>query len=73
LPLGLTIFMLFYHSNGYSQYNTQRYMLDWLPAVLVLIVPVLTAARMEWFRLLVAWGVALNLATVAVLALTKAG
>jgi hypothetical protein len=73
LPLGLTLFMLFYHSNGYSQYNTQRYMLDWLPAVLVLIVPVLTAARMEWFRLLVAWGVALNLATVAVLALTKAG
>jgi hypothetical protein len=73
LPLSLTMFMLFYHSNGYSQYNTQRYMLDWLPAVLVLVVPLLTAARMEWFRLLVAWGVALNVAAVAVLALTKAG
>ncbi len=71
LPAGLTAVMLFYHSNGYSQYNTQRYMLDWLPAVLVLIVPALNAARLEWFRLLVAWGVALNLATVAVLAITK--
>ncbi len=71
LPVGLTFAMLFYHSNGYSQYNTQRYMLDWLPAVLVLIAPVLTQERLEWFRLLVAWGVALNVAAVVVLALTK--
>ncbi len=71
LPVGISTVMLFYHSNGYSQYNTQRYMLDWLPAMLVLIVPILSAALMEWFRLLVAWGVALNVATVAVLAITK--
>ncbi len=72
LPVSLTAVMLFYHSNGFSQYNTQRYMLDWLPAVLVLIVPVLTLERLEWFRLLVAWGVVLNVAMVAVLVTTKA-
>ena len=30
LVAGLVTVMLFYHSNGYTQYNVQRYMLDWL-------------------------------------------
>jgi hypothetical protein len=65
--------LLFYHSNGFSQYNTQRYALDWLPAALLIMAPALTAQRVEWFRLLVVWGIALNVATMLVLALTKAG
>lgn len=73
MMVGFTGMLLFYHSNGFSQYNVQRYMLDWLPAALVVIAPALTAQRLEWFRLLVAWGIALNVATVAVLALTKSG
>jgi hypothetical protein len=48
-------------------------MLDWLPAALLMLAPVLTLWRLEMFRLLVAWGVVLNVATVVVLALTKAG
>jgi hypothetical protein len=70
---GFTGLLLFYHSNGFSQYNVQRYALDWLPAALLIMAPALTAARVEWFRLLAAWGIALNVATVLVLALTRAG
>ena len=29
--------MLFYHSNGFSQYNVQRYTLDWLPILFVIL------------------------------------
>lgn len=73
LIAGFSVALLFYHSNGFSQYNAQRYMLDWLPAALIVLVPAFTQARLEIFRLLVAWGVVLNVATVAVLALTKSG
>lgn len=66
-----SVALLFYHSNGFSQYNVQRYMLDWLPAALLLLAPTLTRTRLEIFRLLVAWGVALNVATVVVLTLTR--
>ena len=71
LIVGFSVTLLFYHSNGFSQYNVQRYMLDWLPAALLLLAPALTQARLDIFRLLVTWGVALNVATVLVLALTK--
>ncbi|WP_119392916.1 hypothetical protein [Taklimakanibacter lacteus] len=73
LIAGFSAALLFYHSNGFSQYNAQRYVLDWLPAALLVLVPALTQARLEIFRLLVTWGVVLNVATVAVLALTKSG
>ncbi len=73
LIAGFAAALLFYHSNGFSQYNAQRYMLDWLPAALLLLASALTQARLESFRLLVTWGIVLNVATVAVLALTKSG
>jgi hypothetical protein len=73
LIAGFSLVLLFYHSNGFSQYNTQRYVLDWLPAALLVLTPALTRARLEIFRLLVAWGVVLNVATMAVLAVTRAG
>ena len=63
---------LFYHSNGFSQYNAQRYALDWLPVLLAFLPLCLTAERLPVFRLLVTYAVGLNLATLAVLAVTKA-
>jgi hypothetical protein len=72
LVAGFAASLLFYHSNGFSQYNVQRYTLDWLPALLVVLAPALTLQRLEWVRLLVLWGLVLNVATVAVLALTRA-
>lgn len=78
LMAGLTGATLFYHSNGFSQYNTQRYMLDWLPAALLMLAWVfrgdaLPDSTRTIFRLLVLWGGALNVAMVGVLALTHAG
>ena len=63
---------LFYHSNGFSQYNAQRYALDWLPVLLAFLPLRLTTERLPVFRLLVTYAVGLNLATLAVLAVTKA-
>ena len=71
--VGLAAVLLFYHSNGFSQYNTQRYALDWLPAALVMLAAGLRREHLPMLRLLVGWGVALNAATVMVLALTRGG
>ncbi len=68
---------LFYHSNGYSQHNVQRYALDWLPVLYVLLLPVLAgegeaaAERLKTFKLLATYAVALNVAAFAVVAITK--
>lgn len=67
--------LLFYHSNGFSQYNTQRYILDWLPVALVVLASVFHRSTMKagWadmLKLLVTWGAVLNAVTVAVLAIT---
>jgi hypothetical protein len=73
LIIGLSLALLFYHSNGYIQHNVQRYTLDWLPAALLIIGAALGQPEVNWgrfevFRLLVLWGMVLNLATVAILA-----
>jgi hypothetical protein len=78
LIAGFAITLLFYHSNGFSQYNTQRYVLDWLPAALLLLGLVFHrgVAKGGWIdmlKLLVTWGLALNVVTVVVLALTRSG
>ena len=70
LILGLASALLFYHSNGFSQYNTQRYALDWLPAALLMLALALRREHLPVLKLLVAWGIALNVATVAILALS---
>ena len=53
-------------------------MLDWLPAALIMLAFVFhrTMARSGWldmFKLLVVWGMVLNVVTVAVLALSHGG
>ncbi len=71
LIAGLAGVTLFYHSNGFSQFNAQRYMLDWLPAALLLVASGLVRAQPAMFKLLVLWGMLLNIAAVGVLVLTK--
>lgn len=73
MVVGFTATLLFYHSNGFTQYNVQRYCLDWLPAALLILAPLLTPERLVWLKPLILWGITLNVATVAVLAATKAG
>ena len=65
-----TVVLLFYHSNGFAQYNTQRYALDWIPAALLMLIGAVRQRDAIEFRLLVLGGLALNVATVFVLANT---
>ncbi|HFE38687.1 MAG TPA: hypothetical protein ENK06_09790 [Gammaproteobacteria bacterium] len=67
----MVIFMLFYHSNGYSQYNVQRYTLDWLPIAFLMLIVAVSHARMKVFKILVSYALVLNIATLAVLAVIK--
>ncbi len=70
--------MLFYHSNGFTQYNAQRYTLDWLPILFVMLAFALRAVEMRAgllaaLKILVTYAVALNVVTMAMLALTTSG
>lgn len=65
LVAGLITIMLFYHSNGYTQYNVQRYMLDWLPAALTMLAYAVPRHTTPLFPLSVLWGMALNAVTIA--------
>lgn len=64
---------LFYHSNGYSQFNVQRYALDWLPIVFYILALALADRDLRGLGLLVTFGIGLNLVTMAFLALGLAG
>lgn len=63
---------LFYHSNGYTQYNAQRYALDWLPLLFVFLPAVFARLDGTLFRALVVWSLSLNVVTLAVLQVTRA-
>lgn len=63
----------FYHSNGFSQYNVQRYVLDWLPILFYMLALTVTRREAPIFGLLVVYGMGLNLATMAVLAMLQLG
>lgn len=63
--------LLFFHSNGYKQYSGNRYLLDFLPVLILFLARAVTAAHRPVFALLVTWGILLNVATIAVLAVTK--
>ncbi len=61
---------LFYHSNGYTQYNVQRYTLDWLPAVFMALALGPVREHAGAFRLLVVYALALNAVTMLLLRVT---
>lgn len=71
LVAGLVTVMLFYHSNGYTQYNVQRYMLDWLPAALVMLAYAVQRHATPLFPLAVLWGMGLNAVTLATMAIVR--
>lgn len=62
-----------YHSNGFSQYNVQRYVLDWLPILFYMLALAVTRRETPVFGMLVVYGMGLNLATMALLALLRMG
>jgi len=62
---------LFYHSNGAEQIATQRYALDWLPILIVLMVRGERPAAFAALPILVTWGVVANLAVVTLLSLYR--
>jgi hypothetical protein len=71
LVAGLITAMLFYHSNGYTQYNVQRYMLDWLPAALVMLGYAVQRHSTPLFPMAVLWGMGLNAVTIATMAMVR--
>lgn len=71
LVAGLITVMMFYHSNGYTQYNVQRYMLDWLPAALIMLAYAIQRQKSPLFPLAVLWGMGLNAVTLATMAMVQ--
>jgi hypothetical protein len=65
---GVAGITLFYHSNGAYQVHMQRYTLDWLPLLLVLMARSPRPAAYAALPVLVAWGVVLNLVAVVLAA-----
>jgi hypothetical protein len=53
---------LFYHSNGADQTATQRYALDWLPILIVLMLRAERPRAYAALPLLVTWGILANAA-----------
>lgn len=50
----------FYHSNGFSQYSVQRYVLDWLPLMMLFVVRTVQRDNLGIFALLVVQALFLN-------------
>lgn len=61
--LGIT---LFYHSNGFSQYSTQRYALDWLPILLVFLALGLKREYAPPLAILTVYSMAVTLGMIAI-------
>ncbi|MFH6786208.1 MULTISPECIES: hypothetical protein [Methylobacterium] len=62
---------LFYHSNGADQTATQRYTLDWLPILIVLMVRGERPRAFAALPLLVTWGILANAAVTLLTSLYK--
>ncbi|WP_164730586.1 glycosyltransferase family 39 protein [Pelagibacterium montanilacus] len=60
---------LVYHSNGFSQYNVQRYVLDWLPILVYVLALAVARRHRPSFAVLATYGIGLNLVTMALLVL----
>ena len=64
---------LFYHGNGFSQYNTQRFVLDWLPVLIFALAYAVRDNLRPAFAMLATYAIGLNVVMVAVLALLPSG
>jgi len=63
----MIIIMLFYHSNGFSQFNVQRYTLDWLPIAFIFLATALKSDHVPLFAVVVCYGILLNFVAISVL------
>ena len=70
--LAMILPMLIYHSNGFTQYNVQRYVLDWLPVVLIALAFTIRGGLRPAFAVLVTYAVGLTVVTSAVAYLAQA-
>ncbi len=57
---------LFYHSNGFSQHSAQRYMLDWLPILLVFVARGLKPAYVAPVSVITVYSMAVTFGMIAV-------
>lgn len=62
-----------YHSNGFSQYNVQRYVLDWLPILFYMLALAVRRRETPAFGVLTVYAMGLNLATMGLLAILQKG
>ena len=62
----IAVATLFYHGNGFEQMNMQRFTLDWLPLLLVLMARSPRVPAHAGLPVLVTWGIALNLFAVVI-------
>lgn len=60
-----------YHNNGWTQYNTQRFSLDFLPILIVLVALGVTSVRDIWWKAAIGYAVALNVLALLLLPILK--
>ena len=60
---------LFYHGNGFSQYNAQRFVLDWAIVLFLVLGLTINKTLRPAFAVLTVYAIGLNVVTMAVLAL----
>ena len=70
LILGIT---LFYHGNGFSQYNAQRFVLDWAPVLFFVLGLSVSKALRPALAVLVIYAMGLNVVAMALLATLHQG
>jgi 4-amino-4-deoxy-L-arabinose transferase-like glycosyltransferase len=56
-----TVYLLFWHNNGWVQFNTQRYTLDFMPVLLVLVALGTKQAEGRWWQYAIIYAIALNI------------
>ncbi len=55
-----TVHMLFYYNNGFAQTNAQRFTLDFLPVLIVLLALGMRRVPAAWWRAAIGYSIALN-------------
>ena len=64
----ILVVTLFYHGNGFSQYNAQRFVLDWMPVLFYMLALAIDNGLRPAFAVLTVYAIGLNVVTMAVLA-----
>lgn len=70
--LAMIVPMLFYHSNGFTQFNVQRYVLDWMPMLVFALALAIRPALRPALAVLATYAIGLNVIASAVAYLTHA-